>query len=29
MLLRKKPMFLQEIFLAYVWFQDQMDKAPS
>ena len=26
MLLRKKPMFLQNIILAYVWFEDQMDK---
>ena len=26
MLLRKKPMFLQNIFLVYVWFEDQMDK---
>ena len=26
MLLRKNPMFLQNIILAYVWFEDQMDK---
>ena len=26
MLLRKKPMFLQKKKLAYVWFEDQMDK---
>ena len=26
MLLRKKFTFLQNIFLAYVWFEDQMDK---
>ena len=26
MLLRKKPMFLKKIILAYVWFEDQMDQ---
>ena len=26
MLLRKKPMFLQNKILAYLWFEDQMDK---
>ena len=26
MLLRKKPMFLQNKNFAYVWFEDQMEK---